>query len=55
MKLRALLNRIDACDLCGTVGYGLLVYGAFEMHRVAGFLIAGRLLLWFAIAAARKA
>lgn len=54
MKARSLAGVVDARDVCGIAGFGLLVYGVYRLMPEAAFIVAGGLLLAFAIIAARK-
>jgi hypothetical protein len=55
---RHLIGRIigsfDLLDIAGVTGFGLLVYGVSEINREASFIVAGVILLGFAVTAARK-
>jgi hypothetical protein len=52
--MKRILGAIDFRDVCGVVGFGCIVFGAYELHRDAGFIVAGVMLLALAVAAARK-
>lgn len=48
------VTSIDLRDVLGLAGFGLLVFGVYELHREAAFIVAGILLLVMAALAARK-
>jgi hypothetical protein len=49
-----IIRSIDLLDIAGVVGFGLLVYGVYQLQPEAGFIVAGVVLLGFAVSAARK-
>ena len=42
-------------DLAGLLGFGLIVYGAWQVYAPAGYLVAGVMLLLAALRLARAA
>lgn len=42
------------CDLTGFAGAGLIAYGAWRIYEPAGFLVAGMLLIAFAMLIGRR-
>ena len=51
---RRAVSAIDLRDVLGLAGFGLLVFGVYELHRESAFIVAGVLLLVMAALAARK-
>jgi hypothetical protein len=49
-----IIGAIDLLDIAGAVGFCLLVYGVYQLQPEAGFIVAGLVLLGFAVTAARK-
>jgi hypothetical protein len=49
-----IIAAIDLIDIAAVAGFGLLVYGVYQLMPEAGFIVAGIVLLGFAVVAARK-
>ena len=47
------MKQIDARDICGLLGLGLLSYGAWLIYEPAAFIVAGIILIAVTIISAR--
>lgn len=52
--INAIAKAVDLRDAIGLSGFGLLSYGVWSFNHSAGFIVAGALMIAFAISLSRK-